>query len=470
MDPKSPGLWLMPTRGRALTNLPKFFAAAAETGMTTPGVIVIDRDDYAQNHEGYDALVLPENWRVLPVRGGCCAKATQEALVELLDGLHWIGWLGDDLVPKTPEWDVEAISSLTGWNCVSTNDEAHAPKKFNGATVWSADLVRAVGYLYPPGLQHMYIDDVWEEIARLSGCWQCRMDIVVKHDHAMFNGAKDATTAHTVKFWADDERAFTAWKEHGLLEAAQAALDLMEAHGVKMIRPDFKGVRLMIATPCASGRYERLFMGSLFETRRYLEQFGAQVHFAELPYCSDITLARNKLLGSFLRSSDTHMLWVDDDMAWRPQDITPLLMAGEDFVAVAGPRKVFPPSYAVNVSDDHGRPVAVRQDGKTGFLEVTGIGFAFALVTRAWAERMRDSYQDLAFVGADGREDVGVFNPIIVNKRYLSEDFAACHRWRQLGGRILVAAEIELGHTGAHTWNGSWWAQLVAKMQTEQAA
>lgn len=471
MNPKSPGLWLLITHGRAQTNLPRFLRAAIATGVSTPGAIIVDRPDFEENESAYRALDLPDGWFIHVVEGGSCAEATEQAKADLFnDETQWIGWLADDLMPETMGWDVQAIEMLNGWNCVSTDDGAHAPQKFNGATVWSGDLLRAIGYFYPEGMKHWYIDTIIEELGKRTGCWHVNMDVMVRHKHAAWVENKDATYARTNRYWTEDDRAFLEWQRTEMSRATERILALMEAKGVKMIRPKLHGIKLMIATPCGDGRYERVFMDSLIKTRDALMQYGAEVHFAEIPYVSDITLARNKMFGAFLRSDDTHMLMIDSDQGWRVQDAVKLLLANQDFVAAAGIRKVFPSSFAVNVSDDMGRPIPIKQDAKTGFLEATGVGMAFTLLSRSAVEKMVASYQDLIFVAADGREEYGVFNPLIVNRRYLSEDYAFCHRWRQIGGRILIDPAISLQHVGAFCWEGDWLTQLVEKATQEQAA
>jgi len=472
MDATTKGLWIMPTRGRVLSNVVQFFHAAADTGMTTPGALIVDEDDYAANSEAYDALILPDNWSVHVVKGGCCAKATEEAIKDLLTtDMQWFGWLADDLHPETPNWDTRVIAHLNGWNVASTDDGMHRGKKFNGATVWSADVLMAIGYMYPEGFHHFYIDNVVEELHKLTGFWVCDLSIMVRHNHASQTGLADATTDHTFQRWSADEQAFNNWKAKEMIPAADRVLTLMKECGVKMFTPDLSGMSIMIATPCGSGKYERLFMNALMKTVELLKHFGATVLFSDMPYCSDIALARNRLFATFHRSPHTHLLWIDDDMGWNPHCLPRLFMSNRDFVAVAGPRKVFPPSFAVRFSDEQGNPLPIRQDSETGFLEATGIGMAFTIMTRSCVDRLWNAYHDeLGYLSSDHHEEVGVFNQMIVNKRYLSEDYALCHRWRMIGGQVWVAAEVPLDHVGAFVWSGSWLASLEEKAAAEQAA
>ena len=39
------------------------------------------------------------------------------------------------------------------------------------------------------------------------------------------------------------------------------------------------------------------------------------------------------------------------------------------------------------------------------------------------------------------------------NKRYLSEDYAFCRRWQEMGGEIMMNIESTLGHVGTIPFN-----------------
>lgn len=465
------GIWLLPTHGRVGTNIPRFLKAAKATGVSTPGALIVDAADYAANSAAYDALDLPTGWTVHVVKGGSCGQATREALADLFTAdMEFCGWLGDDIIPETPHWDTRLISQLTGWNFLSCDDAFKAPKTAGSTMLWSGDLLRQIGYIYPPDLTHMYPDTIIEEIGRATGCWTVDMSILVRHANAERTGAKDETYAKTVSHWSEDDKAFLRWKEYDKPQAVERVLALMEEKGVQMFRPDLTGVEVMLATPCGDGKYDNLYMGSLRQTEQMVNQYGGKFRFAEMLFCSDPTMARNRIFGAFLRSTATHLFQIDDDQAWNPIDFVRFLMAGVDFIAAAGVRKVEPPSFAVNVSDELGRTIPIEVDSTRGFFKVTAVGGAFVCVTRAFAERMVQNYADLEFESAEGRTEYGIYNPMIVNRRYLSEDYAICQRWRAIGGTVWVDPTVDLKHVGTKVWSGAWITQLAVKIAEEAAA
>lgn len=476
MDATLPGFCLLPTLGHVHDRLPRFLKAAIATHVSVPGLIIVDRADFEANQNSYDSLTLPDRWSIVVHDGESNTGAKSEwAWREYCQDAAWVIWLSDDLQPETPQWDVKTLAHLTGYNVVSTADGVFAPNKMNGAIAFSGDLVRAVGHIFAPGLKHFFVDDTWERLGQQTGCWSVDMSIMVRHEHDLVTGRLDNMNDHKNSFWNNDQQVFTDWRKHAEHEAAERILALMESKGLAILRPDLNGVSLMLAVPSMTRQYDGKFMDSRVATEKHVTHFGGEFALKELPFCSDPALARIKLFGEFLRSDHTHMLFVDDDMGWNPADVVKMISYGKDFVAAAGPRKTFPPSFAVSCTDDQGNPGQIVADPVTGLLRAGDgshmeIGMAFCLVTKAWAVRMSQMYADLTFRTADGRDEIGVFLPMIVNNRYRSEDFSACYRWNSIGGMVYVDASVKLDHVGISVYSGSWGEHLQKMMARQEAA
>lgn len=470
------GYWILPTRGRVRTHLPRFLKAAIKTGISTPGVLVLNDVDYAEYKDEYDALTLPEGWEIRVTELDGSLSKSEWAYTELAKEhpeSQWFGWLGDDAIAETEGFDVKLAAQTNGWNFVTCDDRLNAPEKGGTCFVFSAALIEAVGWMNLPGVNHMFSDTAWEMLGRATKCWTCDLSVVVRHNHALKTGVTDDTTKRTNSDWGHDTLVWERWQRDELPATIERIQALQATMGLEFSRPDLSAFSIMLATPCGSSSYDRIFVASMMGTMELLRSLGAKVHRSELPGSSDIVLARNQLFGAFLRSTDTHMMMIDDDMGWDPHDVVRLLLANKDFVAAAGPRKNDPrkdPSFAVNNTDDGGQTMPVYSDATAGLIEVTGVGMAFTLITHHCAVRMSQHYADLAFSGPNGAEDFGVFNPIIFNKRYLAEDYAACHRWRAIGGKVFVAPWVELQHSGRWVWSGAWMNALVEMAENEREA
>lgn len=174
-------MWFVPTRGRP-QRLQKFLDGCVETGMTMPGLIVVDGSDRA---EGYDRVRLPPNWtlEIAEVRaevGGrmddVLARFPTEAFYSIVN---------DDVVPETPGWDVELAAEAGAWNVAYPWDTLTGM-----ATQFlvGGDLARAVGSL-SLGFLHTMVDRAWMDIGKALGRLRFRKDIRLRHEHWSRNRA-----------------------------------------------------------------------------------------------------------------------------------------------------------------------------------------------------------------------------------------------------------------------------------------
>lgn len=219
-------------------------------------------------------------------------------------------------------------------------------------------------------------------------------------------------------------------------------------------------IKLMIGTPCGTGRIDIGYASSLIETVETLKHFGVKPDWARIPGCSDLPATRAKILGHFYRSDFDFLLMIDDDMVWQAPDVMKMLSLQKDFIAAVGMRKITGPAeFAFNNCVDNGDTRAILLDGE-GLLHITEVGMAFVMISRQCATRMIEHYKselEFEILAPEGTTmEVDVFCPFIVpgTKRRLPEDYSFCYRWRKLGGEILVMPDCELGHVGSFTWTG----------------
>ena len=460
------GVFLLPTRGR-LGNLRRFLSAAREMGTSASGWILVNNDELLSRADEYDTVMrlAPMGWTLRGVAASSYGEALRAVWDDVKD-LKWVGLVSDDLVPCTSTWDVQLLAGLQGWNFVSSNDGWQAPNRMHGAAVFSGDLLRAVGYLFPDGLDHIFHDDLWEMLGRETGCWQVRMDIMVRHLHEALQGVRGPTMDPTSELWKHDEAWFKDWVATEKDATVARVKDLQARYGVRTMRPDFAGVSLMVGTPAIDGSYDSAYVVGLYATMKMLQDNGVAVQWAEEKYTADICLARSKILAAFLRSTATHLLMIDADMGWEPEAVIRLFCAKKEFVAIAGPKKRYPLSFAANFTDHDGNPVPLQFDHESGTMEVGEVGSAFALITRGMAERMVAAYPELAYDGVTGDAECALFNPLVSRRRYYSEDFAFCARWRALGGTVHIVPDIALKHTGSHCVSGSF-SQMAQQQRAE---
>ena len=212
-------------------------------------------------------------------------------------------------------------------------------------------------------------------------------------------------------------------------------------------------------------------------------------HFHLLPavYGCDLVRGRSRLVRQFLEETAcTHMLFWDEDIAISADQagrlITRMVESGHDFVACTYPKKrlrmdkveenvVEMPIADRDCSDDIMQTVgssmyeyafaaSEARPAVKGCVEVEGVPLGFAMCSRAMLQRMVDAHSGtLTFTDVVGEQTwptVALFQLAIEGGKLLGEDYSFCSRWRRLGGKVqlYVGPDCELGHVGAHLYQG----------------
>jgi hypothetical protein len=483
-------MWLLPSR-RRVANLQRFFAAYHTTGGSTLGMVLVDVADYADNCAAYDALELPLGWFIHYTHGETQGEKITMVWEQIVD-CAWLGLIGDDCVPETPGWDKRLVDRLDGSNFVACNDGWQAPNRIGNCWVISGPLVRAIGYIFPPGLHHLYVDDVWETIGREAGCSTMDMGVMVRHRHVLKGDAPADETHEKVYgvnypadpaggLWASDSATFKEWLEDDRHVAVDAARRLRSGtpsapavvaepdRSVELARIEYlKTCKVMILTP-HGGRPVWQYADSYGATIRDFERLGVEWDRRRVIGMSNIPKARNFLIAQFMAATTsdggqfTHALLIDDDMRWDPRSVLRLIMANHEVIAGVGRKKIPKPNSDPSVWCFYAPPHAPMEwDAMGNFTtEGTKAGAAFMVIQRPVIDAMMvlrpewkrplppeidpeitKYYYQLFRNDPDDLNDGG-------------EDFCFCERWNALGGRVWIDPSIELGHIGETDYSGS---------------
>lgn len=128
-----------------------------------------------------------------PTRPGMVDPLNQMA-AKYASGADILGFIGDDVIPRTPGWDLKLAAPLRRRIGISYgNDKIHGAM-LPTAVMMSAHIVRKLGHMAPPQLQHLFVDNAWrawgEAINRLS----YMEHVVLEHMHPLAGkGEQDAT-------------------------------------------------------------------------------------------------------------------------------------------------------------------------------------------------------------------------------------------------------------------------------------
>ena len=150
-----------------------------------------------------------------------------------------------------------------------------------------------------------------------------------------------------------------------------------------------------------------------------------------LPRNRDILTAR------FLDSAASHMLCLDSDIGFTPDNVNDLLNHDVEFVSVCYSKK-----QAV-------REIPAKLNGKTkdGLLGANHVPAGFVMLSRSCVERMVGAYRHLEYHSPQKLWALwsSIFDP---NTTYSGEDVAFCDRWTAIGGEIWIDPGVILSHYG----------------------
>lgn len=227
---------IVPSRGRpeAARALAQAFAdtCTADTFLT----FAVDDDDptleqYKTVGDGVHSgtLILPSH---------TMSEALNLAARSAANGAFAVGFMGDDHRPRTHGWDRAYLDALheLGTGIVYGDDQLQGENLPTQIAI-TADIVRALGYMAPPTLRHMYLDNFWRDLGNATGCLRYLPDVIVEHLHP-FAGKAEWTEGHLrVNDQARvsaDERAYRAYRQSGFLDdvAKVHALRGKEVHEV----------------------------------------------------------------------------------------------------------------------------------------------------------------------------------------------------------------------------------------------
>lgn len=218
---------------------------------------------------------------------------------------------------------------------------------------------------------------------------------------------------------------------------------------------DLRKRSLFVCTPMYGGNCLGLYAKAALDLQMLCAHYGINIKFSFLFNESLITRARNYLVDEFLRSDCSHLMFIDSDIHFDPQDIIALLALDRDIIGAPYPKKqinwrnVWYGATSGKIQEkDAAQLEALAGDyvfnvvhGTKNFnvtepLEVMEIGTGFMMIKREVFEPFRKAYPQFEYrpdhIGQpnfDGSRTIHAYFDTVIDettKRYLSEDYMFC--------------------------------------------
>lgn len=98
------------------------------------------------------------------------------------DVYDYIAFMGDDHRIRTDNWDEKLIGDGEKY-LVSYGDDLLQGANLPTAVLIDAEIVRVLGYMSPPELRHLYLDNFWKTLGDRLGTLRYHPEVVIEHMH-----------------------------------------------------------------------------------------------------------------------------------------------------------------------------------------------------------------------------------------------------------------------------------------------
>ena len=246
--------------------------------------------------------------------------------------------------------------------------------------------------------------------------------------------------------------------------------------------------KIFVATPMYGGQCSGMYAKACLDLSSLAAQYGVDMKFFYLFNESLITRARNYLVDEFLRSDYTHLMFIDSDIHFSPQDVFALAALADpesdrDIVCGPYPKKCIAwerivaavkagmadhdPAFLEQIVGDFVfNPVGTEKQISIGEpVEVLEGGTGFMMIQRRAFEKWNDKYPELLYTPDHNRSEhfdgtrqiMAYFDTVIEpnHNRYLSEDYMFCQWSRNIDLKIFMCPWMQMGHMGSYNFNGN---------------
>ena len=235
---------------------------------------------------------------------------------------------------------------------------------------------------------------------------------------------------------------------------------------------------IYLATPCYGGVLQLQFMHSVLALQSACRDRGIGLEIDLMGGDALITRARSRLTARFLAHPEaTHILFCDADIGFAPENVFRLLDADKAVIAAVCPMKYIDWDRARAAAKADAPDLMAAALGyvvrflptpdhsvevENGIAKVAYGGTGFLMIQRAAMQRIVDAHPELRAKMGDMGDRLADDAPMVFETmiepetgQSLSEDYAFCRRWRDLGGEIWADMEARLTHVGVSAYTGS---------------
>jgi len=233
-------------------------------------------------------------------------------------------------------------------------------------------------------------------------------------------------------------------------------------------------MKIFIATPMYGGIAKNNYTISMQNLLVKLSNRGHSITTTTIGNESLITRARNTLAHKFMASDCDALLFIDADHGWDSDDVARMIEEGKDLIGAIYPMK------GINWENIRAAVVAGKQNLEeySGIFainllsedqefnsqkpfKVKDIGTGMMFVTRTVFEDLKPHCKqyknnNVGDTGVKFGEMVTEYFTTVIDENgiLLSEDYAFCRMWQNIGGEVWSAPWVRITHSGDYNFSG----------------
>ena len=233
-------------------------------------------------------------------------------------------------------------------------------------------------------------------------------------------------------------------------------------------------MKLFIAIPVYQGICHIKFMESITALIILLKSLKIDFHYFSLTSESLISRARNICACEFFKSDCSHLMFIDSDIVFKPQDVVDLLYKNKAILCGVYPHKTLDflqmqkqfcnsnnlkeliensASYSI---DKHSHPDTIVKSpfGQTGFMMISKT--CFEIILQKYKNEIIYTNDIKMYSSNTLDNDVlyDFFQVGVIDNKYLSEDYGFCALATKCNIDILLDTSIKLTHIGQFFFHG----------------
>lgn len=168
-------LTIVPSRGRP-DKIVHFYNCFKSTATISDLCIALDDDDI--EYPKFDDVIYEINPRMF--MGGTLNFVAKK----YANDYEYLAFLGDDHHARTPGWDAKLVESIKDLkNGIAYGNDLLAGEGLPTAVLLNSNIVRTLGYMSPPELIHLFIDNFWKAIGSNLQTLRYSEDVIIEHMH-----------------------------------------------------------------------------------------------------------------------------------------------------------------------------------------------------------------------------------------------------------------------------------------------